>query len=106
MRTARSTGRIARWRGQILHVCGILAVTLRDRGLDEENDAYKVDLQKQLKHVFEELASQCESVRKVVVLAGPAEATLLIHRTSTPPWLSWMSKFSGRWFRFNGNIVV
>jgi hypothetical protein len=67
MRTMRRTGRVARWRGQILHVCGILAVNLRDRGMDAENAdaAWRSGLQDQLKEVFAEFESQCPSVKEV-----------------------------------------
>lgn len=62
--TTRSTGRIARWRGQILHVCGILAVNLRDRGLDDD-EGYKVGLQSKLKEVYAELQLHCPTVQQV-----------------------------------------
>jgi hypothetical protein len=67
MRTARSTGRIERWRGQILHVCGILAVNLRDRGMDSagESTEWRSRLQAQLKEVFEELSIQCPTLQRV-----------------------------------------
>lgn len=67
MRTARSTGRIERWRGQILHVCGILAVNLRDRGMDGagESTEWRSRLQDQLKEVFSELSVQCPALKQV-----------------------------------------
>jgi hypothetical protein len=70
MQTVRRTGRVARWRGQILHVCGILAVNLRDRGMDAESAdaAWRSRLQDQLKEVFAELEMQCPSVKEVRIM--------------------------------------
>jgi hypothetical protein len=67
MRTIESTDRISRWRGQIIHVCGILAVNLRDRGMDERGTdvAWRSHLQAQLKEVFSLLGEQCPDVRSV-----------------------------------------
>lgn len=67
MKTIEPTGRISRWRGQIIHVCGILAVNLRDRGMDEKNAdvAWRSGLQAQLKEVFSLLRDQCPEVNQV-----------------------------------------
>jgi hypothetical protein len=65
MRTVESTGRISRWRGQIVHICSILAVNLRDRGMDEpgKDSIWRTRLQDQLKEVFALLGQQCEEVK-------------------------------------------
>lgn len=104
MRTARSTGRISRWRGQILHVCGILAVTLRDRGLDEGDDHYKAGLQEQLQEVFGELGSQCDGVlqvcsrfQSVAQLCSWSD----LSRTSILRWSNWTNGSSHRSYPFN-----
>ena len=66
MRTVEPTERISRWRGQILHVCGILAVNLRDRGMDDSADAkWRSDLQAELKEVFAILGNQCQDLSQV-----------------------------------------
>ena len=67
MKTIASTGRISRWRGQIIHVCGILAVNLRDRGMDERSadTAWRSRLQAQLKDVFTLLGEQCPETHEV-----------------------------------------
>jgi hypothetical protein len=67
MKTIEPTGRISRWRGQILHVCGILAVNLRDRGMDERSadTAWRSSLQAQLKEIFALLGEQCPDTHKV-----------------------------------------
>jgi len=66
MKTIEPTGRISRWRGQILHVCSILAVNLRDRGINDSADAkWRSDLQAQLKEVFAILGDQCQDLRQV-----------------------------------------
>ena len=66
MKTIEPTGRISRWRGQILHVCGILAVNLRDRGMDEGPDAeWRSDLQAQLKEVFAISGDLCQDLDQV-----------------------------------------
>jgi len=67
MKTIASTGRISRWRGQITHVCGILAVNLRDRGMEERtaDTAWRSRLQAQLKDVFTLLGEQCPETHKV-----------------------------------------
>lgn len=70
MKTVETTGRISRWRGQILHVCGILAVNLRDRGMDEGAEAvWRSDLQAQLKEVFATLGDQCQDLCRVSYIA-------------------------------------
>jgi hypothetical protein len=67
MKTVAPTGRISRWRGQILHVCGILAVNLRDRGMDERSadTAWRSSLQVQLKEIFALLGEHCPDTHKV-----------------------------------------
>lgn len=65
MRTVGPTGRLNRWRGQILHVCGILAVNIRDRGIDEQEAGYVDHLQGLLKGIFAELGRYCSEVSHV-----------------------------------------
>jgi hypothetical protein len=72
MRTIAPTGRVSRWRGQIIHVCGILAVNLRDRGMDGRgaDTAWRSSLQSQLKDIFALLGEQCPETQKVSHLAN------------------------------------
>jgi hypothetical protein len=72
MKTVAPTGRISRWRGQILHVCGILAVNLRDRGMDERSadTAWRSRLQGHLKDIFALLGELCPETQKVSHLAN------------------------------------
>jgi hypothetical protein len=72
MKTIAPTGRVSRWRGQILHVCGILAVNLRDRGMDERSadTAWRSSLKAQLKEIFTLLGELCPETQKVSHLAN------------------------------------
>lgn len=65
---ARDTGRIPRWRGQILDVLSRLWLNLEDRGV-EEPSAHSSRITAQVKDVvisiFKEIERQCPSVRQV-----------------------------------------
>jgi hypothetical protein len=56
----------------MLHVCGILAVNLRDRGMDERSAdiAWRSSLQAQLKDILALLGEQCPETQKVSHLAN------------------------------------
>ncbi|WVQ78801.1 hypothetical protein IAT38_000892 [Cryptococcus sp. DSM 104549] len=67
MRTVKPTGRISRWRGQILNVLSRLWVQLKERqGLDDDSlaSAPAKRVQSLVKNIFDELASQTPSVRE------------------------------------------
>lgn len=65
---ARDTGRIPRWRGQILDVLSRLWLNLEDRGV-EEPSARSSRITAQVKDliisVFKEIERQCPTVRQV-----------------------------------------
>ncbi|WWC96841.1 hypothetical protein V866_003716 [Kwoniella sp. B9012] len=71
MRTLRKTGRIGRWRGQILNILCRLWVQLKEkRGLEDEDDEIndnkddiEIDVRTLIKQIFKELSEQVPSVR-------------------------------------------
>ncbi|KIR39705.1 hypothetical protein I307_02684 [Cryptococcus deuterogattii 99/473] len=67
MRIIRSTGRLARWRGQILNILSRLWVQCQERkGIDDtEEEAMVKPLEDLIKKLFEEIALQIPSVTEV-----------------------------------------
>ncbi|WVW80226.1 hypothetical protein I302_102204 [Kwoniella bestiolae CBS 10118] len=73
MRTVRKTGRIERWRGQILNILCRLWVQLRERtglddleedGLEAKSDDLEKDIRSLIQRIFQELAQQVPSVKE------------------------------------------
>ncbi|WRT65774.1 uncharacterized protein IL334_002723 [Kwoniella shivajii] len=96
MKTIRETGRIDRWRGEILNILCRLWVQLKERsGLEDESERNNVSIEHEnqvkslVKQIFHELAEQVSSVKQVeyprLIKLSPGIFEDLIPKSASEP---------------------